>query len=131
MNSILNNLGMDFNQLIILILTFIFGIVVVKFTVSFDLNKYLESRKETIRKKLMNACPHVELTPYGKKQIAVKCLFVSPPGTIQWQCQRCGIVRYLNDEDVKQLETYYVNNIREYNMKTKKFQKLLKKGGMV
>ena len=131
MNGILGT-GLLFWQAIVLILTIVAGFVVVRISLKFDLNKYLEHRQKLNHQKIRNACPHMELAPSDDGKIAVRSFFVSPPGTMQWQCQKCGLIKYATAEDEhERLANYYVENIDVYNKKMKKFSKLLKKSGQI
>ena len=85
MNGILNT-GLDFWQLIIAIITIVFSFVAIKISLNFDLNKYLDSRRDSYTQKLKNACTHVQLKPTDDGHIQGQSLYVSPPGTFQWQC---------------------------------------------
>lgn len=121
------NTGLSFWQFIITIITIVLGIVTVRISFRFDLNKYLEEKDKKIRQRLMNACTHMELIPTKDEKIEARSLFISPPGTLQWQCQRCGLVKYQNDGDWEKEANYYINNPDEYKKQNKKFAKLLKK----
>jgi hypothetical protein len=130
MNGVFNT-GLHFWQIIVGILTVVFGFVAVRISLSFDLNKYLESRRGSYTQKLRNACTHVRLEPVNDGQIQARSLFISPPGTMQWQCQRCGTLRYQQDGEFEKEVQYYLDNIDDYHKKNKKFAKLLKKSGQV
>lgn len=130
MNGVFNT-GLEFWQLIVGILTFVFGFVAIKISLTFDLNKYLEDRRKSYIPKLQNACPHVNLTSIGDGQIEVTSHFISPPGTMQWQCQRCKLVKYTQESEIRRDAEYYIKNVDEYLHKNKRFAKLLKRSGMV
>ncbi len=123
---ILKALGIDFNQLIILILVLVFSAIAVKLTITFDLNKFLTDRKKSKLNKLRNACTHHNVVKEGD-EYGLQSLFVSPPGTLQWQCQQCGAVRYFADGERERMTKYYLDNFEEFTEAQKKFQKLLKK----
>ena len=128
MNGVLDT-GLSFWQIIGFIFAFTASIIAVKFTFSFDFNKYLERRDKNNTQKLKNICTHVEMTPADNKQFQIKSLFESPPGTHQWQCQRCGLIKN-HDNDYEERVQYYVSNPERYLEQNKKFQKLLKKSGL-
>lgn len=125
MNGVFNT-GLSFWQLIIAIITFSLGIVTIRIGIRFDLNKYLEQREKQNTQKLKNVCAHLEMVPTENGQFQARSLFESPPGTLQWQCQRCGLVRN-HDNDYEERAQYYANHPDEYLEKNKKFNKLLKK----
>ncbi len=128
--NILDTTGLEFYQLILLIITIVASIVVIRVTISFDINDYLKTKKASYISKLQNACPHVELKP-NKQGKEARLLFISPPGTVQWQCQKCGAIRYLNNNEGEEMQKYYLDNVDEYNRKMKRFSKLLKKSGHI
>ncbi len=130
MNGILNT-GLNFWQFIVAIFTIVFSFVAIKISFNFDLNKYLESRRDSYTQKLKNACTHVQLKPTNDGQIQGQSLYVSPRGTIQWQCQRCGNVTHDLGDEFQGAVSYYLKNIDEYHKKNKRFSKLLKKSGQV
>jgi hypothetical protein len=124
--------SLSFVEILILILVAIIGTIAIKVTFSLDLNKYLEDRRKRHIPKLQNACTHLEFISNDKtSQVGFRSLFVSPPGTLQWQCQRCGLVKYLDDNELDRLANYYMKNPGEYKRQNKKFAKLLKKSGMI
>ncbi|HVE80862.1 MAG TPA: hypothetical protein VNA68_01845 [Candidatus Dormibacteraeota bacterium] len=124
------NIGLSFWQIIGIIFAAAISIIAVKITLSFDFNKYLERKDKKLAQKLKNACTHMEMTPSANNQFQLKSLFESPSGTLQWQCQRCGGVRNHNN-DYEERAQYYADNPDKYIEQNKKFQKLLKKSGMI
>jgi 5-bromo-4-chloroindolyl phosphate hydrolysis protein len=130
MSGILNT-GLQFWQLITAILTVVLGVVAIRISLTLDINKYLEGRRKSYIPKIRNACTHLSFTKGDDGQIGVQSYFISPPGTLQWQCQRCGMIKYQQDGDFERDVEYYSKNIDEYKKKNKRFNKLLKKSGMV
>lgn len=133
MNGILNT-GLDFWQFLAVILCLALSVIAIKITFNFDINKYLERRDEKHVQKLKNACTHIvmvgERQENGRPLYGFQSLFESPSGTLQWQCQRCGLIRN-HDNDYDARAEYYAKNPEKYIEQTKKFQKILKKSGMV
>lgn len=127
MNGVFNT-GITFWQLLVLMITAVLTVVAVKIAVNFDINKFLERKDKRLDRKIKNICPHVEIAQEDKEHFSIKSLFESPPGTHQWQCQRCGLVRNHNNDYEKEYK-YWGEHIKEYKERTKKFEKLLKKGG--
>lgn len=130
MGEILNT-GLTFWQIIGIAITLILGFIAVKISLSFDINKHLESKKEQNRVKIMNACTHMEILLTEDKKMGVRSCFVSPPGTLQYQCQKCGLITYRDDEGWERTAKYYLNNPEEYKKQNDKFNKLLKKSGLL
>jgi hypothetical protein len=132
MNNGVFGTGLTFTQLIISAIVFVGGIIAVKITFSLDLNKYLESRNEKHKAKAKNACLHFEFVPKSDNEIVVHSFFVSPSGTANYICQRCGLISlHLDQDSMQRTIDYYVKNIKDYNKQNKKFHKLLKKAGQV
>ena len=123
--------GLSFWQFIVAILTVTLSIVTIRIGIRFDLNKYLEERDKKIKQRLMNACVHMELIPTKDGKIEVRSFFISPPGTLQWQCQRCGQIRYQADGDWEKEVSYYLKNLDEYKKQNEKFIKLLKTSKLI
>jgi hypothetical protein len=121
---------LTFWHAVVVFLVAIFGIVAVRISFTFDLNKYLEGRRGSYKAKLRNACTHVELKAL-EDGVEGRLLFISPPGTLQWQCQRCGLVRYINGNEGNEMVKRWIDDIDAYNERNKKFQKLLRKSGQV
>lgn len=123
--------GLTFAQLIISVVLLVVGTIIVKISLNFDINKYLKERQERYSAKCKNACVHFEFVPQDSS-ILVNSFFVSPSGTMNYICQRCGLTRLHLDQEAHQRSVdYYCKNIKEYNKQNKKFHKLLKKSGNV
>lgn len=122
--------NLSFEQVLILLLFAIIGTIAVRFTFTFDFNRFIEDRRKRYIPKLQNACTHLEF--FTKEDRAgFRSFFVSPSGTLQRQCQRCGLVKYLDDDEIERHAEYYLENQEEFIKKNKKFHKLLKKSGHV
>ncbi len=129
MNGVLNT-GLEFWQFIVAVLVALIGIVAVRITFSIDINKLLENRQKLNISKLRNTCTHLQLIPSEDGDIQVQSFFVSPSGTSQWRCERCGIVTDQIEDEIRREANYYLNNIDQYTKMNKRFSKLLKKSGL-
>lgn len=76
------------------------AIVVGAIAITFNLNKYLEWRRERREESLKALCPHTIVRPLESGQFLVESLFNSPPGTLSWHCNQCGLV--VLDENLPQ-----------------------------
>lgn len=130
MNGALNT-GLTFWQMILTLLVAAASFIVIRISLKFDLNRFIENRQTLKGQKLKNACTHIDLIPTADGRVEARSFFVSPPGTIQWQCQRCGLIKYQGNDDHERMVKYFIKNPEEYNRRNKKFQKLLKKSGQV
>ena len=72
------------------------GVVVAVFAVrvvaTFNVTEWLENRRKWRKEALTAICPHATAYVNADGNPEIRCLIVSPPGTIQAQCQRCGLV---------------------------------------
>ena len=129
MNGVLNT-GLEFWQLIVAMIIAVIGIVTIRVSFKFDINTYQDSRRKLLNQKLKNACTHVQITVTGDDEVRGQSCYISPPGTIQWQCQRCGNIIHPQGDEIGRSVQYYLDNIDQYNAETKRFKKLLKKSGV-
>lgn len=121
------NFDLDFIEILLLIITFFIWIIAVKITFTFDINKYLESRKENIRNKIKNTCTHVKIFKIWEN-IGLASTFISPSWILSYYCEKCWLVKnVINKKEESQRLEYYSNNLNEYKKQEKKFEKLLKK----
>lgn len=75
------------------------GIVALRFSVSFDLNRYFEDQRKKRQRRAQSLCPHMDILSFGKDEtgdiaLEVQSTYTSPPGTVQWQCDMCGDVTH-------------------------------------
>jgi len=125
------NTGLSFGEMVIFLIIAIIGVVTIRFSFTFDINKSREAKQESYRQRLINACPHVKnfVDEYG--QHGLQSTYISPPGTIVWQCQRCGHQAYQQGDEFNVRVQYYIDHLDEFNAQNKRFKKLLKKAGMI
>jgi len=121
---------LTFWHLVIGFLVLVFGVVAVRISLTFDLNHHLDGRKSTLKAKAKNACTHFDIEPVGD-DLQIQSLFISPPGTLQYQCQRCGLIKYMQDGEVEAMAEYWIKHVDEYNKHQEQFHKILKKIGLV
>ena len=111
------------------IVVVILGVVgILSFRVRFDVNEWFRDRYERRRDQVKVLCPHAEpvLDEDGDRRI--RSFFVSPSGTLNFQCGRCGLV--VNDEDIiYRLMAYWEQHPKDLSAREKKFQSHLKKLG--
>lgn len=118
---------MNFYEILILIIA---GAIAIRFTFKFDLNKHFENRRKIKLDQLKNICPHCKIEFADKNQIKVTSYFSSPSGTLNWICSRCNLV--VDSEDrVSQISEYHAKHPDIFLKKEKRFQKKVKKLGLV
>ena len=83
------NTGLEWWQLLFVIIGSALSIVVVRIAISFDINKFLDRRDKKLRQKLRNACTHLDMESVGREgnrmNYKIQSLFESPSGTLKWQ----------------------------------------------
>lgn len=103
-------------------------IAIFRFGLKFDLNKYFDSKKKKHLKLARLECPHMTFLKTDEGVVA-ESLFVSPYGTLSYQCKQCGlVVDYLpSDEEFKRIAESFVKDPDAYDKRMKRFMKYMKK----
>ena len=113
----------DFNPLITSFLVF-FTILAGILAIKFDLNRFLEMRRERQKERLRFLRPHVELLPVADG-FEVHSQFVSPVGTTAWQYQNCGAETHNEAATTRDLE-YWATHPMAYVKRLKKIGKTMR-----
>lgn len=129
MNGLLNT-GIEFWQAIVGFLVLVLGVIGIRIGFQLDVNQFLEKRKESYIAKSRNACTHMQLVKV-ENGYAFQSLMVSPPGTLAWRCQRCGLSTHPQEGQFERDADYYQKHMDVFKKKEKRFRKMLKKGGMI
>lgn len=131
MDSLLEKIGLTFGNFITLLVIVILGVVAIRISIQFDINEWLKGKKAANLTKLRNACPHVSVSNTDDGNSAWQSLFISPPGTMQWQCQQCGMTKYMQDDEIENMIKTYANDHKQFVEDSNRFHKLLKKNRLV
>lgn len=115
----------DWTLHILVILGTVFAI---RGTIKIDINELLRYRREKLITTIHNLCTHVS-TEMLDDQIMVSSTFISPSGTLQWQCQQCGKLTY-DEQEGQRAVAYWGNNIDLYIERKEKIERLRKKLGI-
>ena len=99
----------------------------IKGVIKFDINQYLNDRRERLEENLRLLCPHVKFVQEGEN-ISVGSTFVSPSGTQAYICQQCGRENYDHPNIVNDLE-YWNNNPNKLIEHMKRMNKMAAKLG--
>ena len=102
---------------ICLILTIALALIaVLRVGVRLDLNELLKDRKKKQRFLAQSACPHMIIEPRDDGTVSVESLYVSPLGTTNWICSKCGFARYdqPDKEEINRIANYYLENSKKY-----------------
>ncbi len=126
-NEIFEVIANNFGIICAIIIVIICSILAFKFAITFDINKYLESRKKRHLSIARNLCLHMEIYVKDEK-ICYKPFLISPPGTTTYYCQRCGSqFMYIDEDKLEQQAIYYIKNSKEYNKRLKQYNRHMKK----
>ena len=80
----------------------------IKGTIKFDVNEWLKERLRQKEENLRLLCPHARFTKENGGT-GVHVAYVSPSGTLAWQCQMCGRVTH-DSREVEQVGKYWAAN---------------------
>ena len=114
---------MEFYKILILIAL---GVIAIRISFKFDLNKYLENRRKIKIDQLKNICPHCKIEFVDNKQVKVTSYFHSPFGTMSWTCRRCNCV-VPSEEDAERISKNYAKNSKMWLKNEKRFIKKMKR----
>ena len=109
------------------IAAFVAAIIAVRGIVRFDVNEWLRDRRKQKEESLRALCPHVKPI-YVDDKPAMRSTFVSPSGTLGWQCQTCGTFTH-DEASIDENTEYWLSNPRELTKRLKKRSRLAKKLG--
>ena len=101
------------------------AIFAVRTTVHFDVNEWLKERRSQQKEQLRSLCPHADVT-YHDGQPAVRSTFISPPGTVAYQCQDCRLTTH-NRAWVEEHAANWAKHPNELIERLKQIEKLTKK----
>ena len=112
------------------LLALILGIIVVRLTATFDINKWLQSRTERREKQVEKLCTHTDIEFLEDGRIYVTSRMHSPPMTIEWICSGCGF--HTPDSDFPQkAQQHWARYPRAWLKREKKRMCLAEKLGWV
>jgi len=117
---------MEWWQILILIIA---GAIAIRFSLRFDLNRFLEHRRKIRLDQLKNICPHCKIELVDKEgKTKIKCTpyFHKPSGTFNYICSRCGCV-VASEEDAGRISRSYAKDPRKWLEHENKFIKQMKK----
>ena len=101
----------------------------IKGTVKFDVNEWLKERRRQREDTLRALCPHAQFSQERDK-LHLHVAYVSPPGTVAWQCQMCGHVTY-DRHEINQVGKYWSENPQELVLRNQKVERIAKKLGRI
>ena len=101
------------------------GTLLLKGEIKFDVKEWRRDRRKRKEQNLSLLCPHVRPIKEDGK-LGVRSTFVSPSGTLAWQCQMCG--RWTHDQyEVDENLNSWANNPKGFIERNKEIEKLGKK----
>ena len=121
---------MTFIEVVILCFLGILAICAIRiaFSFKFDVVKWREMKYKKIKEQARMLCTHTNLTNATEKGFEVESHFVSPSGTFDWICQRCG-TRVHAKEEVDRITQHWAENpmawVKQDKQRNKVVEKLL------
>ena len=97
-----------------------------KIAIKFDINTWIQQRRERKLAKLRMLCPHAELQLLEGGSAQVIPWFHKPPMTAAYICDRCGSHAY-NHHELTRLSQFYLENPDAYIERVQAFDKQFKK----
>ena len=92
------------------------------------LTEWLKERRRQTEENLTLLCPHVTWEVDNSGTVQVRSTYVSPSGTMAWQCQLCGSIT--NDTGhPSRVAQYWANNPKALIKRHKKMSRLARKLG--
>lgn len=101
------------------------AVATVSLVVKINLVQLLEFRQKKLTHRAMRECPHATIDRRSDGELVVDSLFQSPPGTIQWQCMRCGLIT--SRLVAERTRDFWVRHPDKWLEQEKRFNKIAKK----
>ena len=92
--------------LFLAVLAFVATVFALRATVRFDVNEWLRDRRERREANLTAMCPHAVFLSDEQMPVGVRSTYISPSGTVAWQCQLCGHVTH-DERNVRDTAKYW------------------------
>ena len=97
------------------------GVLGLRVAVTFDYNRYRESRRKEREEQLRMLCTH---TAFREERF--ESLFVSPSGSPHWRCERCGL-EVASENTVHEIMNKWARNPKGWVKREKKLAKRARK----
>ena len=118
-------MDLSFWQWLLAGLGLVVAAIAIKIALTFDLNRYLEGRREREKERLQVLCPHTEVWISNGK-IFVESRFHKPAMTFNCVCGQCGMV-VANEEIAERISRDWANNPDGWMEADKRFRKAYSK----
>ena len=96
--------------------------VVIRARIKFDINEWQQNRQQQRRARARGLCPHAYFNDEDGTRY-VKSAYISPPGTLAYQCQLCRHVTH-DDGGIQISLKYWANNPDKLWERIQKINKL-------
>jgi hypothetical protein len=116
---------MTFLEILALLIVAILGAIAIRISFTFDINKFLESRRKIKVEQLKNICPHGMMN-LENKNLIFESFFASPIGTTKYFCRQCGLI-VASEEDANRITEQFLKNPDHFIKRHRKFNKTAKK----
>lgn len=103
------------------------SILVIRTNIRFDFNEWRRDRRRVLDENIRILCPHVRVSSEGGRY-TIHSTYISPSGTLAWQCQMCGDVTH-DQQSTEAVQKYWANNLDKLAERHKKMEKLARKLG--
>ena len=104
---------------------FVATIFAIRGSVQFDVNAWLKDRREQKIEKIRSLCPHAYVSIENGRTI-IRSAYISPSGTLAWQCQMCGDVTH-DDQATEQNTRYWAQHAERLIHRHKEINELTSK----
>ena len=114
-----------------ILITIVGGIIALRVSMNFDINRWMEQKRRNQEERLPYLCTHVRMSPQPEGTLSVQSLFISPYGTTQYTCSRCGFWVIEAGTAHRISAEYWSDPAKrhEYIKREKAFEKAVKKLG--
>ena len=113
-------------EIVVVVVAIAVAFIAVRLSVSFDVNKWLKSRRERDEERLRLLCPHSRIVRIDD-EYAVESYFYPLPGIMGvLGCSQCG-QQIANPHIAQELSKQWVSNVKGLEGQQKEFDELRRK----
>lgn len=107
------------------IIVSVLALIGIKGVFKLDLNAWRQESRRRLKEKLQMNCPHAVLNKEENNRLSFMSTFFSPPGTLKFQCEMCGMIT--SGGLIKTTLEIYAENPDLYFKRLKDFGQIQKK----
>lgn len=114
------------------VIALVVAILAIRITATINVTELLKHRRERQLQSLQALCPHVSIEiDATAERIAIQRLAISPPGTIEWFCERCLAPFPGGQSQANSNTRYWTQHPKQLVARQKKFLKRAKRQGFM